>query len=156
MNPNYSLEEPGRVKLLSNTISFLRFPLAVLVVFLHADYSIYAYETLGLTDIQLTYPIYSMVSWVMSHYIAYTAVPIFFIISVFLLFYNVPDYNFNSYKQKIQKRVKSLLVPYLTWNMLYLVAFAIIGHDNIILTEVPNILDSKTILDFFRLYFLDL
>ena len=66
--------------LLSGTITFLKFPLAVLVVILHADL--------------ITKPIlYTNISWLLSRYLAYAAVPSFFVISGFLLFYKVKDYN---------------------------------------------------------------
>ncbi len=51
------------------------------------------------------------------------AVPIFFFISAFGLFYNLNE-NFN-YKDFMQRRFKTVLIPYLFWSSLYIL------HDNL-------------------------
>lgn len=76
----YSEEEN---KLLSRTISFIRFPLCVLVVILHSDLLAKPIYRLGILDIEQNAPIYTSISWFFSRYLAYSAVPIFFIISGF-------------------------------------------------------------------------
>lgn len=70
-------------KLLSRTISFIRFPLCVLVVILHSDLLAKPIYRLGILDIEQNAPIYTSISWFFSRYLAYSAVPIFFIISGF-------------------------------------------------------------------------
>ena len=94
--------------LLSGTITFLKFPLAVLVVILHADLITKPIERIGLydlenreantilskaNDLEISEPLYTNISWLLSRYLAYAAVPSFFVISGFLLFYKVKDYN---------------------------------------------------------------
>ena len=51
------------------------------------------------------------------------SVPLFFVISGFLFFYNC-DFNSDSYLRKIKTRVRTLLVPYLLWNIIA-IAFVI-------------------------------
>jgi len=51
------------------------------------------------------------------HQIAGCGVPGFFIISGFLFFRNIEVYTVDVYKKKLKNRVKTLLVPYLFWNI---------------------------------------
>lgn len=44
-------------------------------------------------------------------------VPCFFIISGFLYFLNVSEFTSNVYKQKSVRRIRTLLIPYLLWNI---------------------------------------
>lgn len=53
--------------------------------------------------------------------IARSAVPIFFIISGYLLFLNVERYNRKTYEDKLRKRWHSLLKPYIVWNILMII-----------------------------------
>lgn len=72
------------------------------------------------------------------------AVPFFFIISGFFFFKY--SYSFNTYTTMIKKKYKSLLIPYIIWNiggllMLYAVDKSKIGNTFIYYTE--NLLYSK-------------
>lgn len=148
----YALDalDDRRKSILSNSITFLKFPLAILVVILHVDISTKPIENIGLNNLELTEPLYMQVSWLFSRYLAYAAVPAFFIISGFLLFYNVHEYNKDIYLRKVRSRVKSLLIPYISWNLLYLLLYWLIGHENILFAEGKNIFDeSYTNLNFF-------
>ncbi len=142
---DYSLQPTDfdRAKLLSNVIKFLKFPLAVLVVILHSDLSTKPFELMGLTTEDLTDPLYATVSWFLSRYLAYAAVPIFFVISGFLLFHNVQVYDRNTYFEKLNKRCKSLLIPYFSWNVIYLFLYWGVGQKNMILSEIPNLFDNS-------------
>ena len=93
-------------KLLSRTISFIRFPLCVLVVILHSDLLAKPIYRLGILDIEQNAPIYTSISWFFSRYLAYSAVPIFFIISGFLFFYNIKEFTLSVYKNKLITTVK--------------------------------------------------
>lgn len=136
-------KDTDRQELLSSSISFIKFPLAVLVITLHADLTTKLYESIGYKDLQTFEPLYMQISWLFSRYIAYAAVPIFFIISGFLLFYNVQHYNKNIYLSKIRKRVKSLLVPYVLWNLIYLMILYICGQKSFLFLEVPDLFNGK-------------
>ena len=63
-----------------------------------------------------------MVVEIFSQGIARLAVPIFFFISGFLFFQKVSSLSLELYRNKIKKRVRTLLVPYLLWNGILLVA----------------------------------
>lgn len=61
---------------------------------------------------------------IVSDGLARSAVPLFFFISGFLLFFSF-DGSFTSYQSKIKSRIKTLLIPYLFWNLCVLLAFAV-------------------------------
>lgn len=145
MNTTYQLHPVGseRAKMLSDAITFLKFPLAVLVVMLHCDISTKPIEQMGVSLADVSEPYYSNISWLLSRYLAYAAVPCFFIISGFLLFYNVEKYSKQVYFDKLKKRCKSLLLPYIVWCLIYLILFWIIGQEKIILSDKPNLFDGS-------------
>lgn len=62
------------------------------------------------------YPIH-----LLSQIIFAPAVPLFFMISGYLFFWDIEIYDIPKYKHKISRRIKTLLIPYLIWNMLYLI-----------------------------------
>lgn len=88
------------------TISYI---LAIMVFFIHhSSYGQYSYgEDLTSTAVKILGNLFPAVAQV--------AVPLFMIIAGALFFRN---YEQAKYGQKIKKRVKTLLVPYLTWNTL--------------------------------------
>lgn len=48
-------------------------------------------------------------------------VPCFFVLSGYLYFLNVAEFNKNVYVSKLKRRVRSLIIPYLLWNLFGLV-----------------------------------
>lgn len=96
-------------RILSQTISWLRFPLIVGVVMLHVDVPF---------DSQ-SFPLLSMFKYLLFNYFADLAVPLFFFFSGFLFFYKV-TFNFTIYIKKLKKRFLSLVIPYLVWNLLFM------------------------------------
>lgn len=80
------------------------FPLRNRVGFIHYDYSVILYPIHFLSQVLFT-----------------TAVPLFFLISGYLFFVGVENYNISTYKQKIAKRIKTLFIPYCAWNLFYLI-----------------------------------
>lgn len=92
---------------------FLRFPLIVAVVFIHTI----------LTDVNGTllveegrFLVHDVVRHIVSGELAAIAVPLFFFISGFLFFYR-SEFSLAVYGMKLKKRIRTLLVPYLFWNM---------------------------------------
>ena len=84
-----------------------RFPLAVLVVFIHS-----------VGDINGSY--YHLRDFI-SHPLLSFVVPAFFIISGYLFFMNVEGRTISKwYRDKIKKRAKTLLLPYIIWNLITL------------------------------------
>ena len=101
----------------SESINMLRFPLAILVVFVHgfgADIDITELHASGLTGLA----VYDYIRLFFSVVIARSAVPIFFIISGYLLFLKVEEYNKEIYISKLRKRFHSLVIPYFSWLLL--------------------------------------
>ncbi len=102
--------------LLSETISFVRFPMAFLVAVIHG-YFVKVIIDGGKTVIDFSsYNVFSNVVYVTGE-ITSVAVPVFYILSGFLFFYKVQDYTREIYFAKLRKRMNSLLVPYIIWNM---------------------------------------
>lgn len=92
-------------RFLSNKIKALSFFLIILVVFIHA----YVFNKSPLEQLKETYKISWAVQLFFSYGIGRTAVPLFFLISSYLLFIGFPG----NYFVKVKKRVKTLLIPYL-------------------------------------------
>lgn len=103
-------------ELLSKTISYLRFPLTVGVVFIHFDLS--QGLDIGGTVHGLNNPAwYYFIINVISGTLASIGVPLFFIISGFLFFYHA-DFSRNVYTKKIHSRIRTLFIPYMLWNFI--------------------------------------
>lgn len=102
------------LKVISNS----RFPLCVLIIFMHCDplqftsggESFLAYQTFQLFSLEFVFRL---------------CVPLFFIISGYLFFLNIDDFSFATYKNKIHHRIFSLLIPYLAWNLITLLLYFI-------------------------------
>lgn len=97
-----------------NVISFLRFPMALLVVFVHATLS-----NVEMID-SVTMPFPYHLSLLLSDILGCIGVPCFFLISGYLFFLNVDNYNSDIYAHKLKRRAHSLLKPYFAWNTIYL------------------------------------
>ena len=103
----------------SKVIAFLRFPLVVLALFMHCNFSILGGEWGSL-------PFASGFIHVMSQRIAPMVCPLFFFISGYL-FFKTGFFTADVYVKKLTRRFLSLFVPFLLWNLLYLVLVIIIG-----------------------------
>ncbi|MDR1090538.1 MAG: acyltransferase [Prevotella sp.] len=100
----------------SQTIDFLRFPLIIGVVFIHNTAAeIVINGQVSGTDKYM--PVFEYCSTLFSDVLGTIAVPLFFFMSGFLFFFNLQKFNVHSYRNKLQSRAKSLLVPYLFWNL---------------------------------------
>ena len=114
----------------------LRFPLAILVVFVHsfgADIDIAELHASGLTGLA----VYDYIRLFFSVVIARSAVPIFFIISGYLLFLKVEEYNKIVYISKLRKRWHSLVIPYLSWIILFVLWTLMFKVGGILLHSKP-------------------
>lgn len=99
----------------SQVIEWLRFPLTFLVVMQHCrgDISLSTcWQDVSLQDF------YYAVKILFSGGLSLVAVPAFFFISGYLFFRKVGIFDLSVYKQKLKKRARSLVVPYLLWNLL--------------------------------------
>lgn len=94
-------------------IESLRFICAVLIVLLHAG---------GLTPLQYDNPdipskfyVFDTIRIVLSKGLCCVAVPLFFIISGYLFFKKLEKWDYSVWRNKLQKRIRSLFVPYCLW-----------------------------------------
>ena len=111
-------------ELLYQTISYLRFPLTLGVVFIHFDLIEHIFTYHGV-QYGLDHPDWYI--WVINFFsevLPQIGVPLFFIISGFLFFHHV-DFDGNVYQQKLRKRIKTLLIPYLLWNLIAILIHAV-------------------------------
>lgn len=105
----------------SNTINYLKCILCIGVVFIHARY----FPDLTVLGIQNTvdYCVYNAIdSFFNLQFLNCTCVPLFFVISGYLFFLNIPEqYDLDVFKRKWISRIRSLFVPYLICNGLFLI-----------------------------------
>ena len=103
-------------KVLSTTFHVLRFPLALLVVFLHIDampgIEVLKYPWGQESSLSIYYLIVTLVV-----VLANLAVPLFFFMSGFLLFAKQPPLTVSHYVQVQKKKIVSLWLPYILWNL---------------------------------------
>lgn len=103
-------------ELQSKTIRFLRFPLIVGIVMIHSHYTELIIDGKDWMK-EVNLPVYHLISYFFSEILARVAVPLFFFLSGFLFFYKTTTFNRTIYGEKLKKRIRSLLVPYLFWNL---------------------------------------
>lgn len=114
--------QDGKEHLQSQVIDWLRFPLAIAVVFIHS----FGSAPLDLSAIHAD-PLTgsSLFNWMricFSHVLTHIAVPTFFVISGFLFFRKWQQWNRQLYLKKMKSRFRTLFIPYVCWN-----AIAILG-----------------------------
>lgn len=103
-------------QLQSDVISWLRFPLIMFVAFTHTSGTP---ETLQNIDYQfLTAIDIHNIILAITHMVNVICNPGFFIFSGFLFFYKINNFNKQVYVNKLKKRVKTLIIPYLLWNVI--------------------------------------
>lgn len=106
-----------------NKLKVVSFISIVLVVFIHS-YNIYYLE---IQEESLMLRFNFFIQSLISQGISRIAVPIFFAISGYLFFVNYISFKV-SYLTKINKRVKSLLLPYITWSILSFLLFFLLQN----------------------------
>lgn len=101
----------------SLAIQQLRLPLAVMVVFIHSfgggdsDISHLSWATLT------SYDAYNVVRNVVTA-LCGVAVPLFFAISGYLFFQHLDRWDWGVWRGKMHRRIYTLLIPFLVWNIL--------------------------------------
>lgn len=113
-------------ELQSKVIDLLRFPLIVAVVFIHGvGKDIFNnFNFIPSND-------FILLTNLTTNGICRIAVPLFFLISGYLFF--AKKWNMRIYKEKLKRRVHSLLIPYLLFNLIGLI---IIGAFQLIVPEM--------------------
>lgn len=124
-------------KSLSETIDFLRFPLACMVVLLHLPGKYTNWSSYSFLDF-LSFSIYDYLT-LMTNIIGQIAVPVFFCISGYLFYCD----DKIKYQSKMKSRTKSVLVPYLLWNVIALFLMVIVKGIGVILNnrDIQGLID---------------
>ena len=108
----------------SELIKTMRFPLMILVLFQHSVRVYNAPMTLSLDSANIFHFFTEMIS----HFLCPIAVAWFFFFSGFLFYHNLEDGKFNKswILGKYNRRVHSVLIPHLFWNLLNVVVVLLI------------------------------
>lgn len=118
---------------ISKTITALRFPICVMVVFIHSTLSV----NIGGVDAMAGGGYYVIHDYV-SYGLCASAVPLFFLISGFLYFKGCESqFGLKDYMAKNRKRLRTLLIPYLLWNIFTLLLFGAVQ------TLMPHMMSGK-------------
>lgn len=96
----------------SELIRILRFPLALLVVLLHAEPMIDGWNPQNMLSDNIGANIAGSVMYSLSHILAQIAVPAFFLISGYLFFKKLEKWDKSVWKRKLASRFWSIVVPY--------------------------------------------
>lgn len=97
----------------SKTIDALRFPMAVAVVMLHHGVTLMESATGPLRSLCIIF----------QEGLCRLAVPCFFFISGYLFFNKLQEWSWSEWTRKIKSRGKTLLIPYLLWNLIAFFAY---------------------------------
>lgn len=125
-NKSFKLTSGGGGNL-SQTITLLRFPLAVLILLLHSSFEHELRNGVSIFE-GWDAPVYHHIDYLFVQNICNIAVPLFFLISGFLLFFKDSTFTFEIYKNKLRKRFTSLFVPYIIWNVLVLLLYVAVQN----------------------------
>lgn len=95
-------------------ISQLRLPMIILVTLEHS----YGLVSKGFCLLTSEWNTYEFLKLLISQTLVKVTIPVFFIMSGYLFFANIKEWNYQVYKEKLLRRAKHLLIPYLIWNLL--------------------------------------
>lgn len=121
-------------ELQSKTITWLRFPLAVAIVFIHTNMD---EISPAVAHIDYFHPsgmdIYNVIHILLSVVLLRVATPCFCIFSGFLFFYKTKNvWNRNIYFRQIKRKTRTLIAPYVLWNIIpvvIMVLFCLVKFD---------------------------
>ena len=106
-------------ELQSKTISFIRFPLIILIVYIHnqgmgTSLSEVSISWASFSDIDA----YNLLRVLITDVIARAAVPAFFILSGYLFFFGKTSFSREIWLIALKKRFWTLFVPFVLWNII--------------------------------------
>ncbi len=113
----------------SKTIENLRVILCFMILLIHVPFLVKNQEDIVYSNgiIYTTYILFK-------RGLLSAAVPIFFFISGYLFFLNVENFNHHAYIKKLNKRLYSLLIPYIVWNIIY-IGYQFVSEPSLFLTK---------------------
>ena len=120
----------------SNLLDYLKCLLCIGVVLIHAQFTPKESLLFGSEWLEIDYSLFnSFIRFFTIDFLNNTCVPVFFSISGFLFFHNVPDkidkYFWKWYKNKLYSRVFSLLIPYLISNTIFMLLSEYVRHEGV-------------------------
>lgn len=98
---------------------WLRFPLIIGVVLIHCFGKPFDYEAIDFYHVS-GMDLYNLFRVSISKVLCHVCVPAFYFISGFLFYKGLEKWSWNKYFEKIIKRIKSLFIPFLIWNTIYI------------------------------------
>ena len=101
----------------SQALDLLRFPLAVVVLTVHA-FGIQGVQVYGEYHDFMSMPAYEAVYCFVMSFLAEYSLAIYFFISGYVFFLGVDDFPLGVWKRKLRNRLKTLLIPFIVWNVL--------------------------------------
>ena len=149
-------------------VKWLRLPMALLVIFIHMTPHLNPHFTpVYSIDWQSLSPdnIYSIIG-IFFNNLCTVAVPFFFFTAGYYFFFNTEKFDKDTYKSKIKKRIKTLLVPYVLWIIITIILRILYGLYKMYvlklsISELPSdcltideITTLSNILSFFWNYFI--
>lgn len=153
MDDRMMIADNSLTKSTSAALSLIRWPLGVCIVMVHW-FAFSSIATAGLVGDRAVYGTYMALCSFVEAFIADCSVGMFFFISGYLFFCGGGSAT-ATYKSKLRRRVRTLLVPYLLWNLLMIVA-AFIWESPLFYGVFPSsasTVSSMTAATFFRGFF---
>lgn len=98
----------------SQCLNDIRFLLSIALVLFHT----FALNFIPGFDINNYLLTYEFKRWIDSFFCGDSIVAVYFFISGYLFFYNNTEWTVKVYQYKLRNRVKTLLIPYLLWNLI--------------------------------------
>lgn len=105
----------------SEAIDLIRFPLAVMVVFIHSfsDSRWIDFTSIDFCSLS-SFDTFNVFRQFFSQVFPIIAVPAFFLISGYLFFKKLEQWDWSVWKRKMRSRVKTLVIPYFIWVTLFI------------------------------------
>ena len=101
----------------SRIVNIMRFPLIYIVLVIHflpPDFKPISLTMEGMMP-------YTILSEMVSHNFGKIAVPCFFLFSGYFFFAKMQEWSSHFYLKQLRKRISTLLIPYLLWNIVFII-----------------------------------
>ncbi|MFT4072381.1 MAG: acyltransferase [Dysgonamonadaceae bacterium] len=105
-------------------IDVMRFPLIFLVVIAH----MVGFDTPRVHLSMTPDNIYTLISQMISHNLAKISVSFYFLVSGYFFFIKFQNWDLSNYSHALQKKGKTLLVPYLFWNIIIVIMTLLVNY----------------------------
>lgn len=99
----------------------------------HAE--LHNYVTGNVWAVSSNHDLYFIINHIVHYEVTKMPVPLFFIFSGYLFFIGLNPFSFSVYGDKLKKRFRSLLIPYLFWNLVVLSLYLAL---KVILPSLPS------------------